>query len=134
MIVSVCAGILAGSWTNYLVGNMAPPPSAPPYAVIWPSVEMLGLTLLRTTLGFCGVLATRAIAKSLSYAFVCALLGKDKNQLRDSADSLDNYNKIVVELSYKYFTYGLIGFNTTCLFPNVFDLLKINRPTYYTEI
>ncbi|XP_026314109.1 sphingosine-1-phosphate phosphatase 2-like [Hyposmocoma kahamanoa] len=134
MIVSVCAGILAGSWTNYLVGNMQPPQSPPPYAVIWPSVEMLGCTLLRTTLGFCGVVATRAIAKSLSYAFVCALLGKDKNELRNSENSLDNKNKIVVELSYKYFTYGLIGFNTTCLFPNVFDLLKINRPTYYTEI
>lgn len=134
MIVSVCAGILAGSWGNFRVGNMAPPRSAPPYAVIWPSVEMLGLTLLRTTLGFCGVLATRAIAKSLSYAFVCALLGKDKNQLRDSENSLDNKNKIIVELSYKYFTYGMIGFNTIFLFPNVFDMLRINRPTYYTEI
>lgn len=134
MIVSVCAGMLGGSWTNYQLGNMQPPAWAPPYEILWPSVEMMGCTLLRTTLGFCGVVATRAIAKSLSYAFVCALLGKDKNELRNSEDSLDNRNKVIVELSYKYFTYGLIGFNTTYVFPNVFDLLKINRPTYYTEI
>lgn len=134
MIVSVCAGMLAGSWTNYQLGNMRPPASSPPYEIIWPSVEMLGCTLLRTTLGFCGVMATRAIAKSLSYAFVCAILGKDKNELRNSEDSLDNENKVIVELSYKYFTYGMIGFNMTYVFPNVFDLLKINRPTYYTEI
>ncbi|CAH0714103.1 unnamed protein product, partial [Brenthis ino] len=134
MIVSVCAGILVGSWTNYQLGNMVASELDPPYRIIWPSIEMFGCTLLRTILGFCGVLATRAIAKSVSYAFVCALLGKDKNELRNSEDSLDNKNKIIVECSYKYFTYGLIGFNTTYVFPNVFDLLFINRPTYYTEI
>lgn len=134
MIVSVCAGILTGSWTNYQLGNMVASDADPPYRIIWPSVEMFGTSLLRTTLGFCGVLATRAIAKSVSYAFVCALLGRDKNELRDSEDSLDNGNKIIVECSYKYFTYGLIGFNTTYVFPNVFQLLLINRPTYYTEI
>ncbi|XP_023934950.2 sphingosine-1-phosphate phosphatase 2 [Bicyclus anynana] len=134
MIVSVCAGILTGAWTNYQLGNMVASSADPPYEIIWPSVEMFGTSLLRTILGFCGVLATRAIAKSVSYAFVCALLGRDKNELRNSANSLDNKNKIIVECSYKYFTYGLIGFNTTYVFPNVFELLLINRPTYYTEI
>ncbi|XP_028156374.1 sphingosine-1-phosphate phosphatase 1-like [Ostrinia nubilalis] len=134
MIVSVCAGILVGSWTNYQLGNMHASNLSPPYEIIWPSIEMLGCTILRTILGFCGVLATRAIGKSFSYAFICALLGKDKNELRNSENSLDNKNKIIVELCYKYFTYGMIGFNTTYVFPNVFDLLKINRPTYYTEI
>ncbi|CAH0407137.1 unnamed protein product [Chilo suppressalis] len=134
MIVSVCAGILTGSWTNYQLGNMVASDQAPPYQIIWPSVEMLGCTILRTILGFCGVLATRAIGKSLSYAFISALLGKDKNELLNSENSLDNKNKITVELCYKYFTYGMIGFNTTYVFPNVFGLLRINRLTYYTEI
>lgn len=134
LIVSVCAGILTGSWTNYQLGNMTASAERPPYEIIWPSIEMLGCTILRTILGFCGVLATRAVGKSVSYAFVCALLGKDKNELRNSEDSLDNKNKIIVELSYKYFTYGMIGFNTTYVLPNVFDLLQINRLTYYTEV
>ncbi|XP_063533562.1 sphingosine-1-phosphate phosphatase 1-like [Cydia strobilella] len=134
MIVSVCAGILTGSWTNYQLGNLAPASTPPPYTIIWPSIDMLGNTILRTILGFCGVVATRAIGKSVSYAFICALLGKDKNELRNSENSLDNKNKIIVELCYKYFTCGMIGFNTVFVFPNVFYLLRINRPTYYTEI
>lgn len=134
MIVSVCAGILTGSWTNYQLGNMAASPLDPPYHIIWPSWEMLGCTILRTILGFCGVLATRAIGKSLSYAFVSAILGQRENELRNSEDSLNNKNKIIVELSYKYFTYAMIGINTTYVLPNVFHLLQINRPTYYTEI
>ncbi|KOB75253.1 putative sphingoid base-phosphate phosphatase [Operophtera brumata] len=134
MIVSVCAGILTGSWCNYQLGNMAASPLAPPYRVIWPSWEMLGCTVLRTVLGFCGVLATRALGKSVSYAFVSAILGQRQNELRNSDDSLDNKNKIIVELSYKYFTYAMVGINTTYVLPNVFDLLQINRPTYYTEI
>ncbi|XP_041982263.1 sphingosine-1-phosphate phosphatase 1-like [Aricia agestis] len=134
MIVSVCAGILTGSWCNYQLGNMVASTQEPPYEIQGLSLDMFGCLLLRTSLGFCGVVATRALAKSVSYAFVCALLGRDKNELRHSANTLQNWNKIVVECSYKYFTYGLIGFNTTYVFPNVFDLLKINRPTYYTEI
>lgn len=134
LIVSVCAGILTGAWVNYQLGNLVAADQDPPYQIIWPSKEMLGCTILRTILGFCGILATRGIAKSVSYAFICALLGKDKNKLRNSENSLDNKNKIIVELSYKYFTYALIGLNTTYILPNVFDLLKINRPTYYTEI
>lgn len=134
MIVSVCAGILIGSWTNYQLGNMVASEQDPPYKIIWPSNIMLGHTILRTILGFCGVLATRAIGKSVSYALVCALLGKDKNELRNSEDSLDNKNKITVELCYKYFTYGMIGVNTTYVFPTVFYLLRLSRPTYYTEI
>ncbi|XP_050347108.1 sphingosine-1-phosphate phosphatase 1-like [Nymphalis io] len=134
MIVSVCAGILTGSWTNYRLGNMSASPLAPPYAVEWPSVEMWGCTLLRTTLGFCGVLATRALAKSVSFALACALLGADRRAVRAAAPSLHDTNTIIVEHSYKYITYGLIGFNTTYVLPTVFDLLFINRPTYYTEI
>lgn len=134
MIVSVCAGILTGSWGNYQLGNLVASAQPPPYAVIWPSWEMLGCTILRTILGFCGVLATRALGKSVSYAFVSAVLGERENELRNSEDSLNNKNKIIVELSYKYFTYGMIGINTTYVLPNVFHLLQINRPTYYTEI
>lgn len=128
MIVSVCAGILVGSWCNYQLGNMAASGSSPPYRIIWPSVEMLGCTILRTVLGLCGVLATRAVAKFASYALLCAALGLPQGG-RDHAT-----RHVAAELCYKYFTYGLIGFNTTYVFPNVFHLLRINRPTYYTEI
>lgn len=134
MVVSVCAGIQIGAWTNYQLGNMVKSNLLPPYKIIWPSYDMIGLAILRTIIGFCGVIATRAIAKSFSYAFVCALLGKDKNELRNSENSLENKNKIIVELCYKYFTCAMIGFNALYLLPNVFKLIGIERPTFSTEI
>ncbi|XP_037037469.1 sphingosine-1-phosphate phosphatase 1-like [Bradysia coprophila] len=134
MTISVTAGIQIGAWLNYQLNLLAAPTTEPPYEIIWPTYRMLGLLLLRTTLGLCSVLATRAIAKSISYAFVCALLGKDKNELRNSENTLENRDKTIVELCYKYFTCGMIGFNTVYLLPNVFKLIGIGRPDFYTEI
>lgn len=133
LTVSVCAGIQIGAWLTYQLGNMVPPLSPPPYEIIWPSHAQLGCMVLRTVLGLCCVVATRAIGKSISYGFVCALLGRDKNELRNSENSLENKHKIIVELSYKYFTYGMIGFITQYLLPSVFKLLQIGRPDFYTE-
>uniref|UniRef100_A0A182JYB0 Phosphatidic acid phosphatase type 2/haloperoxidase domain-containing protein n=1 Tax=Anopheles christyi TaxID=43041 RepID=A0A182JYB0_9DIPT len=131
---SVCAGIEIGAWLHYHLGEFQQPAQPPPYEIIWPSYSMLGLLLLRTVLGLCCIVASRAFAKSISYAFVCFILGRDKNELRQSEDTLENKNKIIVELSYKWFTYGVIGFNTQYLLPSVFKLLNIGRPDFYTEI
>lgn len=43
MILSVTAGVLIGSWTNFHLGIMKEPPVRPPYAILWPSVEMMGI-------------------------------------------------------------------------------------------
>ncbi|XP_035910730.1 sphingosine-1-phosphate phosphatase 1-like [Anopheles stephensi] len=134
LTVSVCAGIELGAWLHYHLGEFQQPAQPPPYAIIWPSYSMFGLLLLRTVLGLCCIVASRAFAKSISYAFVCFILGRDKNELRQSEDTLENKNKIIVELSYKLFTYGVIGFNTQYLLPSVFKLLNIGRPDFYTEI
>jgi sphingosine-1-phosphate phosphatase 1 len=134
MIVSVCAGIQIGSWLNYQLGYMIPNDFPPPYPIIWPSNNMLGLTILRTIIGFCGVMSTKAIAKSMSYGVVCAFLGRDKNELLNSENTLENKHKIFVELCYKYFACAIIGFNAVYLFPNAFKLVGIERPTFYTEI
>lgn len=133
MTVSVAMGIHIGAWCNYQFGYMQPATTLPPYNIIWPTYGMLGLSLLRTILGLCGVMATRAFGKSISYAFVCILLGKDKTELRNSPNSLENRDKTIVELCYKYFTFGLIGINIQYLLPNVFKMLNIHRPDLYTE-
>lgn len=134
MTVSVTAGLQIGVWLNYQMGYMVTPDATPPYDIIWPTYPMLGLMILRTILGLCCVVATRAIAKSISYAVVCAALGKNKNELRNSANTLENRDKIIVELCYKYFTCCMIGFNAAYLLPNVFKLIGIGRPDFYTEI
>ncbi|XP_055685157.1 sphingosine-1-phosphate phosphatase 2-like [Lutzomyia longipalpis] len=134
LCLAVCVGIQIGAWINFQAGDMKVPTTEPPYPVIWPSHRLLGQILLRTVLGLCAIVATRAIAKSVSYAFICAILGKSRDQVRQSPDTLENRTKILVDLFYKYFTYFWIGFNTQYLLPNFFKLLGIGRPDFYTEI
>lgn len=62
------------------------------------------------------------------------LLGRDKNEVKASESSLENRDKIIVELSYKFFVCSIIGFNTNFLLPNAFKMLGIERPNFYTEI
>lgn len=134
MVVSVCVGLHIGAWTNYQLGHMTAAELIPPYTIIWPSYTMLGQTVIRTIIGFCCVLATRVLAKSISYNFFCALLRQNVQDLKNSENTLQNKHKTFVELCCKYITYALIGFNTLYLMPNVFRLLRIERPTFYTEI
>lgn len=136
MTTSVATGLLVAAWLNYQTGAYQPPEitSTRPYVIIWPTYHMLGLTILRTILGLCCVIATKAFGKSISYAFVCMLLGRDKNEVKASESTLENRDKIIVELSYKFFVCGMIGFNTNYFLPNVFKMLNIGRPDFYTEI
>lgn len=136
MIISFASGILVAAWLNYQLGALQPPDisSTRPYQIIWPTWPMTGLIILRTVLGLCCVIATRAVGKSIAYAFVCMLLGRDRNEIKKSETTLENRDKIIVELSYKFFVCGMIGFNTNYLLPNVFKMLGIGRPDFYTEI
>lgn len=134
MVLSVCAGVHIGAWTNYQLGNLKESTLTPPYSIIWPSYEMFGLATLRTVIGFCCIIATRALCKSASYATICALLQLNSQEVKQSKNSINNHKKITVELSYKYITYLLLGINTAYLLPNVFKLLGIERPTFYTEM
>lgn len=134
MILSVCVGIHIGAWLNFQTGIMYPPELTPPYTIIWPSYTMLGCVLLRTFLGFLGVLVTRQLAKMYSYGILCALLRKDINSLKQSENTLQNKHKTIVELGCKYVTCAMIGFNTMYLLPHLFRLLRIERLTFYTEI
>ncbi|XP_058801363.1 sphingosine-1-phosphate phosphatase 1-like isoform X2 [Phymastichus coffea] len=134
LVVSVTVGVHVGVWLHYKTGALIKPLLPPPYHVIWPSYSILGLVILRTILGYCCILGTKAVGKSLSYATMCGILQVNSKELIQSQDSLDNKNKILVDLIYKYITYFTIGFNITYLLPNVFTVLGIERPTFYTEL
>lgn len=134
MVVSVTAGVHVGAWLNYRTGAMSAPLLSPPYNIIWPSHTMLGHIVLRTVLGFCSVLATKALCKSLSYATLCTILRVNSNELMKSQNCLKNKNKILVDLVYKYITCFMIGLNTVYLLPNVFIMIGIERPTFYIDM
>lgn len=136
IILSVATGILTAGWLNYQLGALQLPAitATRPYEIIWPTQRMIGLMILRTILGLCGVIATRALGKTIAYAFVCMLLGLDQNVVKQSQNTLENRDKIIVELSYKFFVYISIGMNINFLLPNAFKMLAIGRPEFYTEI
>ena len=46
MVLSVTAGVHIGSWTNFQLGIMREPSLSPPYAILWPSFEMMGLYIM----------------------------------------------------------------------------------------
>lgn len=134
MIVSVCVGAHIGAWLNYQTGQMSPADLTPPYPIMWPSYTMLGCTVLRTIIGFAFVLLTRQICKSFSFNLICAILGEDANNLKKSEPSLQNKHKTIVDLGCKYFTCAMIGFNALYLMPQMFRLMRIERPRFFTEI
>ena len=134
MVVSVTTGVHVGAWLNYQTGAMVAPYLPPPYKIIWPTYTMLGYTIVRTILGFGCVLASKAICKSLIYVSMCAILGIDSKGLIKSEHSLENKNKTLVDLVYKYVSCFMIGFNTVYLLPKLFIMLGIERPTFYTEM
>ncbi|XP_076655004.1 sphingosine-1-phosphate phosphatase 2 [Halictus rubicundus] len=134
MVVSVTTGVHVGAWLNYKTGAMITPTQTPPYHILWPSYAMFGCLILRTILGFCSILATRAVCKSLSYGTMCAILKVSAKDLMKSENSLENKSKVLVDLVYKYLTCFMIGVNTVYLLPNVFTMIGIERPTFYTEI
>lgn len=134
MCVALYAGIQLGAWLNYQLSYIHESTLIPPYPIIWPSHAMLGQLLLRTVIGICCVLATRALGKSMVFALACAFLGRDKTELIQSENSLKNTHKIFVDLSSKYAMAFMIGLNIQYLMPNVFKLIHIGRPDFYTEI
>ncbi|CAH1105179.1 unnamed protein product [Psylliodes chrysocephalus] len=134
MIIGVTVGILVGSWTNYQSGIMKPSELTAPYAIMWPSYTMFGCLILRTIIGFVGVVLTKKFCNYFTYNFLCALLREDVDSLKKSENTLQNKHKTFVELSCKYVFCGMIGFNTMYVIPQLFRFLRIERPTFFTEI
>lgn len=135
MIISVCVGIHIGAWLNFQTGIMVPTEEfTAPYVIMWPSYSMLGCLVVRTVIGFICVLLTRQIVKNATYHFLCTLLKENVQDLKKSENTLQNKHKTFVELSCKYAYCAMIGFNTLYLVPLLFKLLKIERPTFFTEI
>ncbi|KAG0727911.1 Sphingosine-1-phosphate phosphatase 1 [Chionoecetes opilio] len=134
VIVGVGCGSLLGSWVNYQLGIIRGPSLPPPYTVLWPTLNMVGLSMLRTSLGLVVIVAVRAIFKSLSFATICALLQVRAEDYMNRSGSLTSQRRLVVELFYKFITYIAIGFTIVYTGPFTFRLLGIERPTFYTEV
>ncbi|XP_076672589.1 sphingosine-1-phosphate phosphatase 2 [Andrena cerasifolii] len=134
MVVSVTTGVHVGAWLNYTTGAMVAPVKSPPYTIIWHSYPMFGCMILRTILGFCSILVTRTVCKPFSYGIMSAILKVDSKDLMRSKDYSNDRNKVLVDLVHKYVSCFMIGLNTVYLLPNFFNIIGIERPTFYTEM
>ncbi|CAG9853672.1 unnamed protein product [Phyllotreta striolata] len=134
MILGLSVGIELGAWTNYQAGIMKPTELTAPYIIMWLSYTMFGCLLLRTFIGFVCVLLTKKISSYITYNFLCAILKQDVDILKKSENTLQNKHKTFVELSCKFVSCALIGFNILYLIPQLFRFLRIERPTFFTEI
>lgn len=103
VILGSASGIQLGAWISYHLGTIRGPPVSPPYSVIWPSYEMLGLSLLRTVIGLITVVATRALAKSLAYAALRAGLAVQRRESGREGEDVE----LTVKLGAKLITYAV---------------------------
>lgn len=134
MVVSVTAGIHMGAWLSYYTGILSASLTSPPYYIIWPTYSMLGHVILRTIFGFSTVIATKSLCKYLSYTIVCAILRINCKELMKCQDHSGNQNKVFVDLIYKYVACFMIGVITVYLLPQIFSMIGIERPAFYTEM
>ena len=128
-------GIHLGCWMNYQLGMLTGPTSPPPYPIIWPTYDQLsGHTMLRMIVGGVILLATRAIFKPLSYLIACQIVNEDPKVLKSEKNDIENKAKIFAELSTKFVTYAAMGFAMVIICPIVFQVIGIERSTFYTEM
>ncbi|XP_013781285.1 sphingosine-1-phosphate phosphatase 1-like [Limulus polyphemus] len=125
IILGSGAGLIVGAWLNYKLGIICGPGLPPPYQILWPDYHVVGLALLRASIGISCIVATRAIFKSMLYAVICNILKVDAQNLK---------TKHTVQVFFKYLTYSAIGFTITYLSPVVFRFLNIERITMFTEV
>jgi len=131
VIVGSATGLLLGSWLNYQLGIIrGPPPSSPPYAVMWPTKHMVGLAVLRQLLGLVLVVLSKTIGKKLMTTLQ-ARLQLPEERLISIAEKKPG---LITELFTKFFTYILVGFTVTHVATNLFRTLGIERPSFHTEI
>ena len=134
-ILSVFCGTQFGWWINYQSGfHLNANPLVPPFDLSWPTNGNLGLIAMRTILGLGIVALTEYIAKIASFATLCALFRKNRKDIELSEESFENKEKTVIDLCCKFFTYGMIGFETSFLIPKIFEYFNIQRSEFYSEI
>lgn len=131
IIAAVFAGIELGAWFNYNYGllNLI----EVPFPLTIDFSDLYSLTC-RTVLGLVIVGLTELIGKQLSYSVICMFLGEDKTVLKESENSSENYKKNFVDLTSKFITYSVLGFNTLVLVPQVYKYFNIQRSSFFNEL
>lgn len=130
-VAAVFSGIELGVWFNYHLGLMNL--NDAPYQLTFDLGDPLHLAG-RTAIGLIIVALTEFIGKLFSYPFLSSLVGADPKKLKESENSVINTKKNFVDLTSKFFTYSVLGFNTIVLVPVVLQYFNLHRDNFYSEM
>lgn len=129
MVAAVFSGIELGTWFNYQIGVLRESQSS--LSLDFSDYSSLAA---RTVLGLAVVGLTEFLGKYFSFSFLCLAMNEDKNLMKLSEDSGKNSKKNFLDLSSKFFTYCLLGFNTVVIVPILFKYFNIQRDAFFNEL
>jgi sphingosine-1-phosphate phosphatase 1 len=130
-IAAVLSGIELGTWFSYQLGIFHKTQEPYPLSL---DIGSYYTFAARTFIGLAIVGLTEFLGKYVSLSFLCFALNQDKKLYKSSENSVTNTKKNFIDLTSKYFTYCVLGFNAIVLVPLVFNLLHIQRDRFYHEL
>lgn len=131
IVAAVFAGIELGAWFNYNFGLLNLIEVSSPLSFDFSNLYSLAG---RTVLGLIIVGLTELVGKQLSSSLLCTFLNLDKKVLKDSENSTENVKKNFVDLTSKFVTYSILGFNTLVLVPQAYKYFGIQRNSFFNEL
>ncbi|XP_060069954.1 sphingosine-1-phosphate phosphatase 2-like [Ylistrum balloti] len=120
------SGISFGCWLHYNLGLMYAVPSGAPYAIKFPTVEWVALSLVRIAVGASLIAVGRHFAKRGALRFLCYMYGQDRNNIQVQ-------RQMKVETPQKFFTYFTISVGAAFIAPAMFRTFGIHREAFFTE-
>ncbi|XP_020665452.3 sphingosine-1-phosphate phosphatase 1 [Pogona vitticeps] len=120
-ILGCGAGVACGSHVNYLLGLM---PDLPPemFPLVTPSltVTLVGKAMLRLLIGVVLLLLVKTGMKKITIPLACKIFNVPCGNIQQARQRME------VELPYRYFTYGMVGFSLAFLIPALFHVMGLS--------
>ncbi|XP_051833764.1 sphingosine-1-phosphate phosphatase 1 [Antechinus flavipes] len=115
------AGIACGSHAAYCIGLMSDPPlDTLPLTVPFITVTRFGKVILRILIGMVFLLLIRIVMKKITIPLACKIFGIKSDDIRKARQCME------IELTYRYITYGMVGFSITFLVPCLFFFIGLS--------
>lgn len=131
VIAAVCSGVELGTWFNYQY-NITQHVNVPlPLSLDFSDYYSLAG---RTVVGLAVAGISEFVGKLVFYAFLCKVVNEDRKKLKEAENSVSNVNKNFVDLTSKFITYTIMGFNIIVLVPQIYKYFNIQRDAFFNEM
>ncbi|XP_072485530.1 sphingosine-1-phosphate phosphatase 1 isoform X2 [Notamacropus eugenii] len=115
------AGIACGSHVAYHIGLTSEPPlDTLPLTIPSITVTHFGKVMLRILIGMVFLMLMRIVMKKITIPLACKVFGIKSDDVRKARQYME------VELTYRYITYGMVGFSITFLVPCLFFFIGLS--------